>query len=215
MKSKCFKKQMGIMLTAMCVVLGALPSVEINAASKSDQAIKAYHAYLLSSEVEADNMGWYQGQFGIIDLNKDGISELIVTGDGMYRFNIYAYVGGKVKIIGSGYSGDYVFYPNKKLIYLTSFHGGDDVRTYYKFDGKKMNVKAQKCGCDYMNLETGEYKDTENGSYSYEPYVYKVNGNKATASKYKTYINRLKKGAKKKKLKLFDITQTNLNKHLK
>ena len=183
------------------------------ATKKSEQALKAYRSYLLSSQAEADSIGWNQGQFALIDLNQDGISELIVTGDGMYRFHIYAYVNGKVKIIGSGYSGDYSFYPNKKLICLTRVHGGDDVQTYYRFDGKKMSMKAEKHGCDYMNLVTGELKDTENEPYGYEPYIYKVKGKSVSASKYKAYVYWLKYGGRKKKLKLMDITQKNLNKY--
>lgn len=213
MENKSYKKRRYGLMLVMCILFSCISSVTTDASSKSEQALKAYRSYLLSSQAEADSIGWYQGQFGLIDLNQDGVSELIVTGDGMYHFNICAYVNGKVEIIGSGYSGDYSFYPNRKLIYLTHEHGGDHMYAYYKFDGKKMSVKAQKHGCDYMNLITGELKDTENGPYGYEPYIYEVKGKPVSASEYKAYVNKLKKGARKKKLKLIDITQKNLNKY--
>ena len=103
--------------------------------SKKQKALETYKIFL--KDKNSDD-AFPKNEFGLMDINKDGVPELVVTPDNMYHANIYGYVNGKIKDIGYAFSGKCEFYPKKSLYYMTSTHTGDDTRSYYIYDGKKM-----------------------------------------------------------------------------
>lgn len=170
-----------------------------NNKSKNAKVKKAYKKYLSNTVPYEKN----KGKFALLDLNKDGVSEFIYTPDGDgYHVDIAAYVNGKAKSIGSGFSGIQKYYPNKHIYYSQTTHTGVDEYTYYKFTGKKLKVLAEKYG--EIN-ETGK---------SLKPYRYKVNGKKVSAKKYNAYVKKLLSGANNTKLKWHKNTAKNRKKYL-
>ena len=153
-------------------------------------------------------------KFALIDINKDGISELIFTPDDGYHVDIVSYVNGKAKAVGSGFSGNQKYYPGKHIYFSHTTHTGTDVYTYYKFTGKKMKTIAEKYGDDTYNVVTGDLK-TGDDFGDFAPYKYTVNGKTVSASKYKSYVNRVISGAKNVKLKWHKNTKANRLKYLK
>ena len=123
-------------------------------------------------------------KFALIDINKDGISELIFTPDDGYHVDIVSYVNGKAKAVGSGFSGNQKYYPGKHIYFSHTTHTGTDVYTYYKFTGKKMKTIAEKYGDDTYNVVTGDLK-TGDDFGDFAPYKYTVNGKTVSAIKYK------------------------------
>lgn len=191
----------------------------VQAESKGAKAKKAY-SKILSDKKAANGIistSWGLGKetkFALIDLNKDGISELIFTPDDGYHVDIVSYVNGKVKAVGSGFSGNQKYYPSKHIYFSHTTHTGTDVYTYYKFTGKKMKAIAEKYGDDTYNAVTGKPKPVDDlGDFA--PYKYTVNGKTVSASKYKAYVNSVISGAKNVKLKWHKNTQSNRSKYLK
>ena len=191
----------------------------VQAESKGAKAKKAY-TKILSDKKAADGIistSWGLGKetkFALIDINKDGISELIFTPDDGYHVDIVSYVNGKAKAVGSGFSGNQKYYPGKHIYFSHTTHTGTDVYTYYKFTGKKMKTIAEKYGDDTYNVVTGDLK-TGDDFGDFAPYKYTVNGKTVSASKYKSYVNRVISGAKNVKLKWHKNTKANRLKYLK
>lgn len=191
----------------------------VQAESKGSKAKKAY-AKILSNTKAANGIlatSWGLGKetkFALIDINKDGISELIFTPDDGYHVDIVSYVNGKAKAVGSGFSGNQKYYPSKHIYFSHTTHTGTDVYTYYKFTGKKMKAIAEKYGDDTYNAVTGNLK-TGDDFGDFAPYKYTVNGKTVSASKYKSYVNSVISGAKNVKLKWHKNTKANRSKYLK
>lgn len=214
-------KRLFVLCMSLVLLTGGCPacSMDSEAASKNAKAKKAY-AKVLSSEKAAEGIidtSWGLGkntEFALLDINKDGVSELIFTPDGGYHVDIVSYIKGKVKNVGWGFSGSQKYYPNKHIYYSQTTHSGDDVYTYYKFTGKKMKVVAEKYGNDHINAVTGKAKPQNKIYASFAPYEYTVNGKRVSAKKYKAYVKKLLSGAKSKKLKWHKNTAKNRKKYL-
>lgn len=215
MKKKIFSVLM--IVTMFCSVVGTQGDVT-QAVSKNAKAKKAYAKVLSSEKASREilgvNLSTQFPEFALIDINKDGVSELIFTPDGGYHVDIVSYIKGKVKKVGSGFSGSQKYYPNKHIYYSQTTHSGDDVYTYYKFTGKKMKVVAEKYGNDFINAVTGKAKSTFNKANPFAPYKYTVNGKRVLAKKYKAYVKKLLSGAKGKKPKWHKNTAKNRKKYL-
>lgn len=191
-------------------------------ASKNKAAMKSYAALLASEKRAKKVVGKYlftnvssSCEFALIDLNKDGIKEIIMTSDGGYHTDILAYVSGKVKIVGGSYaSGGYdKYYPNKHVYYTATIHMGNAIYTYYRFNGKTMKAVAEKCGSDYVNMKTGKPKKSS-ARLTFAPYKYTVNGKKVSKKKYRSYVKKLLKGSKSQKLKWHENTKANRSRYL-
>ena len=207
---KKIKRNLFTIFTVMfvCLVVFMLPG-NVQAASKKTKAKKAYASYLRK---EAKNTSGTL-KFGLIDINKDGVPEMVTASDDMYHASILAYVNGKVKKIGWAFSGECAFYPSRKVYYSHTCHSGVDEYHYYKFNGKKMTEVACKYGNDTYNAITGELK-TEWQRLSFEPYKYTVKGKVVTAEKYNKYVKSLAGRVKKKMPTMRKNTAKNRKKYL-
>lgn len=167
----------------------------------------AYKDFLVSSEVLEDGPGTSDPsalEFATFDIDHNGIQELIVTGDNMYHANVYAYLGGKVTLIDSAFSGSYAYYKNKNLVFNSSAHTGYYPESYSVYKNGRMKVLANAEGQDYVSGNTVKIK-----------YTYYINGKKTTAKKYKAYVKQLKTGATEGKLNFHKNTTENRNKYIK
>lgn len=201
-KIVCLVLSLIMILTGMPVIVQAKTSTVLAAKAK-----KAY-VKILTSEKEADGIldqftsgNITQYKFALIDLNQDGVSELVFTPDDGYHVNVIAYVNGKVKCVGNGFVGTEKYYPNKSLYITDTWHMGN-TKSYYKFDGKKMKQVA---------YASNEYADMPGHE---DDYVYYIGAKKTTKSKYTNYINKLKKGAKEERLSWHQNTVNNRKKYL-
>lgn len=195
---------LAMVLTFFCVTVGVNGNVAL--AKKTTQAQKAKKAYAakLAQCAKGKNIfnlvgSMYDLEFTVMNLNKDSVPELIVTGDDWYHSYVYSYINGKVKCIAEGFSGELTFYPSKGVIRSETMHGRSSEVIYWKFDGKKSKMVA--------------YKDGDSSSH----YSYKVNGKKVSAKKYNSYVKKLKgkaKSVKQSKVKLVRNTSSNRAKKL-
>lgn len=199
-KLKLFKRILSLLL--ICVLM-LDNSFLANAISKDAKAKKAYAEVLNDIKIAEGiiSTGWGLGtdtKFALVDINNDGINEMVFTPDDGYHIDIVAYVNGKVKNIGSGFSGTQLFYPNKKIYYSDTWHASRN-EGYYKFNGKKMISLASIYGA-VMDDESS--------------YVYHIGKKEVTKKSYQKYVKKLKKGAKEEKIKYFKNTSANRKKHL-
>lgn len=175
--------------------------------SEADKAKKAYEE-VLTDEKAAKRLSLFgsnidgklsrDGEFAIIDLNQDGIPEMLYTCDDKYHIDTLCYVNGRVKKIYNRASSNYEYYPNKSLCYVAWAHGGYFEFIYCKFTGKKMKVLAD---------EYGELLDAE-------PRKYTVNGKKSSYKHYKVYVKKLMKGVQVEKPQYHKNTASNRKKYL-
>ncbi|MCH5266689.1 MAG: hypothetical protein J1F02_12375 [Lachnospiraceae bacterium] len=207
------KRAMALLLVMVMAfgVVQAAQGAAVQAANASEtesvKAKKAYKKYLSNNKKE-------NSKFALLDINKDGVSELITTNDNGYHVGIASYINGKVKTIGSGFSGSQEYYPDKHLYFSQTTHTGVDEYTYYKFTGKKLKVVARKYGDLGYNAVTGKRKPKGERGKSFKPYKYTVNRKKVSAKKYKAYVKELLSGAEKAELTWYKNTSQNRNKYL-
>lgn len=209
------KRVISFLLVLSLVVASYSGSVQ--AKSKGAKARKAYAKILADKKAAEGIISWDSGketEFALIDINKDGISELIFTTDDGYHIEIVSYVNGKVKVVGGGFSGEQSYYPDKHIYFSSTTHTGDDIYTYYKFTGKKMKVVAEKYGNATVNAVTGKAK-TGDDLGKFTPYKYTVKGKTVSAKKYKSYVKKLISGAKSVKPKWHRNTKSNRSRYLK
>lgn len=199
-----------ILTFALAVSSFTLQSADTQSAtSRSKSAIKAYKK-ILSSEKEAKKVATYfdRLKFDVIDINKDGIKEIVVTDDDGYHAEIYAYVNGKVKEVGSSFAsgnGD-KYYPDRHIYYTQLFHSGEYLHQYYKFDGKKMKLVAEQNGYDVYVEQIDKIKTVTE---------YLIKGKPVSRRKYKAYVKKILNGAKGKKFKWHKNTKANRQKYLR
>lgn len=168
--------------------------LSVHAASKAAKARETYKK-LLKSESKLGRLSpwntdvsWSNAKYTTIDINKDGIPELLVrSDDGIYTMLI-AYINGKAKCIGqtpegttSG-TGSIAIYPSRKVICLTTCHNWKN-QTFYKFNGKKLEEK-----CRAWKLDNHE--------------SYDINGSAVSKEKFEEYKAKLLKNTKQSKIKL-------------
>ena len=87
-------------VVAISTVLGS-GVTEVQAASKAKKAMAAYAKYL--QDGSHWNMDGKMTSFGLIDVNRDGIKELVVYDESTYSTILIGYVSGKTKISKSEY----------------------------------------------------------------------------------------------------------------
>ena len=147
-------------------------------------ALKAYYNFLKSYKFHADPSS--RG-FNLAYINNDSIPELIVF-DGDYHLsggNVYSYVNGKVKYVGSFGEWGGLQYQEKKGVIRSGWSGqGNYHSTYYKWNGSKLST--------VISFSSVEKIDSNMNII----YNYYINNKKVTRSKYKSSIAPYEKGLK-------------------
>ena len=194
-KRNMLKRIMLMLCAAVVAISTVLGSgvTEVQAASKAKKAMAAYEKLLRDS----DNWVGYT-TFGLIDVNRDGIKELVVYDEGTNSTSLIGYVSGKTKQLG-WCMGDVIIYSKKKIFALNDKAGaGMYAMIYYKYDGKKVKEIARDESCD------GE-----------ETYILK--GKNVSKKKYNKYIKNLHlgKGISSSDLKMHQNIKENRKSYLK
>lgn len=189
-------KNLFYMIFGVVLVAGVFSGVEVKAASKNDKALKAYADFLEDSEYE---------KFALADINRDGVKELFVEDSWKGGDCLYIYKSGKVDLVDDfNWSWDVAYYPNKNYIVAERVGVYDDYTAHYRLSKKgKITMLAEKSGV--VNFENGNRK---------VKYTYKLKGKKVTKKKYNSYVKKLKKNAKRLKLKYHENTYENRSKYL-
>ena len=215
------KKAVSMAVLASAVLFSSVFSGGLQTVGAVDKNAKAHAAYeeLLTDGDKVEKITGHSGdrlnefKFALLDMNEDGVEEMVLTPDDGYHVEVFSYVKEDVKMVGSGYAGGQEYYPNKHLYFSHTTHMGADEYYAYRFNRKKMKLLAQKVGSMYFNVVTGEEKSDEEQD-SFEPYEYKVKGKVVSEKKYEAYIGKLLKGAKEEKPKLVKNSAKNRKKYL-
>ena len=145
-------------------------------------ALKTYYNFLKSYRF---NSSPSYRRFNLAYINNDSIPELIVFEgtDHLSGGNVYSYVSGKVKYVGSfGEYGGFE-YQEKKGIIRSGWSGQENYHsTYYKWNGSKLSKIIS-----FSSVE--EIRPDLNIVYKYY-----INDKKVTRSKYKSSIAPYEKG---------------------
>ena len=202
-KRNMLKRIMLMLCAAVVAISTVLGSgvTEVQAASKAKKAMDAYAKYL--QDGSHWNMDGKMTSFGLIDVNRDGIKELVVYDESTYSTSLIGYVSGKTKQLGWCMRGEIKIYPKKKIFALYDSAGGGIYATlYYKYDGKK----AQRLALYNVEYDGDKLIDE----------TYNVHGKNVSKKKYNKYIKSLHlgKGISSSDLKMYKNTAANRNKYL-
>lgn len=193
------KKIFSILLTAALFFSVFGISQTSSAASKNTAAVKAYKS-LLSKKTykwgysdEANKTANYS--FACVDLNKDGIKELIVINDNASYADgyckIFTYSNRKVKCITTCTGFDW--YKKGRVLGMEDAHTGGYWGNYYRLSKSgKLIEKASYSGTD-MKEYAKNVKHTD-GSIYYTSY--KIGKKEVSYKTYKKKLSRLLKGKK-------------------
>ena len=204
-KRNLMKRIMLMLCAAVVAISTVLGSgvTEVQAASKAKKAMAAYAKYL--QDGSHWNMDGKMTSFGLIDVNRDGIKELVVYDESTYSTILIGYVSGKTKQLGWCMRGEIKIYPKKKIFALyDSPEAGMYDRGYYKYDGKKAQSLA------------GYYVEYDGGGGKLINETYNVHGKNVSKKKYNKYIKSLHlgKGISSDHLKMHKNTAANRKKYL-
>ena len=196
-KRNLMKRIMLMLCAAVVAISTVLGSgvTEVQAASKAKKAMAAYAKFL------ADESKWggrmESPSFGLIDVNKDGIKELVVDDDDFRCTNLYGYSSGKVTELGTSSVWNITFYPQKKIFCCGDYEGEIIGMSYCKYNGKKVKEIA--------------------GYAAWEEKTYTVKGGKTSEKNYNKYIKSLHlgKGISSAKINKHKNTKENRKRYLK
>ncbi len=198
----------------LAVLSGLLISACSSQKASSRDRRKALEAYrkVLSSQSKMKDYtqipySQYQedNQFGLVDINRDGIPEMLVTTDSCYHTVLLSYISGQAELVDSNLAGGtdtggYRFYPWQSVYYTESIHGSH-ISSYCRFDGKESRLLCQRYDSDISpeNSET----------------TYSVEGKEVSADKYENYLSRLTKILKEEPVSMYEITEENIREYLR
>lgn len=195
----------GIILTNNSIL-----TLHVEAATKNTNAKKAYSELLSKSTILWENKySTTKLNFSCIDINDDGISELIVKNEaasyseGYYK--IYAYISGKVKCIWTGFSDKPIICSDNGLIYDRGSHMDYTWEHYYLFDSKTASFVASHESFKIFD-DDFNYVDTSQ--------EYKISGKTVAESEFTDYIDELIGYSHSTSYTLVNNTSANRNKYL-
>ena len=141
--------------------------------------------------VSSNSNGFTGMKYRFVDLNNDGVTELLVSQDGHWKpmNEIYGHDGSKVVLLSSassGIGGGYfdhriTSYKKKGVFKVHDWHNSYSGERYYKWNGRKAKLLA--------SMSTNWVSAQGNSSYY-------VNSKKVSKSKYTDYAKKLVKGLK-------------------
>lgn len=180
------------------------------AATKNADAKKAYSELLTKSKISwGNNYSTTKLKFSCIDINADGISELIVKNEaasyseGYYK--IYAYISGKAKCIWTGFSDKPAICSDKGLIYDRGSHMDYTWEHYYLFDSKTASFVASHESYKVFD-DDFNYIDTSQ--------EYRISGKTVAESEFTDYIDELIGYSDSTSYTMVNNTSANRNKYL-
>lgn len=225
-RMKKSKKILSLILIAALMITGInIKTVKTYAKDTNKKAITAYRKLLskekhkwredYSSAPDVNKTKNYK--FACIDLNGDGIKELVVENpeacwaDGSVK--IFRYVKGKVKkvLLCHGFE----WYKKSKIILVNDAHTGAYWGTYYKIKNNgKIVKKAEYSGTDDKSYKKqAKHKESFYGMTVYYT-SYKINGKKTSYKKYKAALKKMLKAKKYTKIQLYKNTEDNRDLYL-
>ena len=189
---KRFIKIISLALVAL-ILVSAFPAAKVNAASNEINAFKNYLPKVYAQVKSDSYLPTSKVKYAFYDINNDGKKEMIAydSTNPYSKGYIYQYKNKKVsriKCISNFQPSrnidtlDIYIYKKKKVIKTGALSAQTNNNYYYKYKRGKYVLVAES-GENYEN----------NTSY------YKVNGKKVSKEKFKKYVKKLVKGAKKKK----------------
>lgn len=191
-----------VLCLIVSLLLPCLSPVSAYAASRAENAMKAYRKLLESGSrlegLSSWNKGveWSNAKYAFIDVNRDGVSEMLVRSNssyGMYHTMLVGYVNGKAKCIAHAPiatttgTGQILVYPSRKMVCLVTYHGSFKFYTYYRCNGKTLDEKCESC-------------ELINPAQTHE-ITYRIGGKEVSKKEYTAYKAKLLNGAKSSKIK--------------
>lgn len=219
-----------VMLLALSLVSGTviptMPAKVQAATTKKAQNKKALKAY--KKMLSRKKLTWGSGKadltvnmrFALVDVNKDGVKELLLINDeSCYAagyFRLYSYVNGKVKLITS-INNRPVFYQNK-LMRIDFVHTGGFATSYYKYKKNDLKCILSMSGMGSKEVIPEDVKKIVKKKYNGMDVYYfdfSINNKECTYAKYKARLNQLTQGVEKVKYKFNKNTKANRSKWFK
>ena len=179
-------------------------------ATQNKKALAAYKKLLSKRSIRwgnaysSVNLPTSNLKFAVQDINKDGVSELVLSSkDAAHAVGykrIYTYANGKLRSLGN--FTDVSVYRNKSYFRHTSGGMGDFTEVYYRLgkDGKKTTLARREVtvndgamfGYNGLGFKTGKWSGYGKAWF----YNYKVGSKSVSATEGQAYISKLTKGAK-------------------
>lgn len=180
-------------------------AVSIKTSSTATSSMKAYKKFLQKNKyVYGPDKYYKMNYFTTLDLDKNGIKELIMIDKTNKEITVYTYSNGKVKYCGNMYDRGIVYISKNKRLARTFNNSGTKMNYYLT-----LNSKKQLCLVSYTfdKIEKKYYKETGvvESSKDY---------NRVQISK-KTYDKEVKKLAFSKNVSKYLNNSYNRNKYLK
>ena len=197
---KILKKQTVGFILSIALIISSICSTGTQvqytqAATKKTVALKKYKSALKKKRISVsggDNYKLYKDtEFGIEDLNHDGVPELIINYE-----HIYTYYNGKITEVL--YSSEGIAAYKKGSVFMSeSMHAGNGHFTFYSIvKGHGKEVASESL------LESGEH------------YCY-IGNKEVSKKKYNKYIEKLTKKSETVEISMHSLTNTNINKYVR
>lgn len=158
MKKNQIRVIVSIML-CLSMLFCSLSTMSIEAADTKKAALKAYKKILEENPYSDEDGGFTAEEFNIMDLDGNGIPELIVNGDSP---QIFTYKDGKVVWVYNSWIMCTLYYSKKtgNLMFYSAWNGRKD---YYMNNAKELiNMSENSFYKHYLSNE-GKYYENKNG----------------------------------------------------
>lgn len=195
-KKKLIIKVVSIFMVCILLFFQTDTSAFAKQSSKSvnKKAHKEYMAYMKKMLSKPHTDGSYLEEicYRYVDVNGDGIDELIVDGDFCCNAcgeTFLFYLDGKVKACEqiSVFDGYEKYYKKNGIVQTHYAAMGYHIYSYYKFDGKELKLVASKT--EESNKTTYHVKNKKVSKDTFKKYIKKITNNskgKIFPSKYNT-----------------------------
>ncbi|MBQ9983760.1 MAG: hypothetical protein IJP29_04145 [Lachnospiraceae bacterium] len=215
---------LAFVLVMTLVFVGSVQSTSYAASNraKNKKALAAYEKLLSKSTYKWSSMSsenvTKNFRFCVVDVNKDGVKDLLLTNDSACHasgyYKLLTYHKGKVKCI---LTGDNIGVYKKRGVVYTTFAGtGSYSAYYYKIKNGKAIEKISFKATDTKEMAKPKIKHIA-GKGAYKMYYYScvVNGKEVSYKTYKKKMKKLLKTAKESNLTYYDNTAENRATYIK